>query len=149
MNEKYSLDFIRSQIKPLSDQLSRPSESPPGYKCAAVIIPLIEAENELCVLFTKRTNTVRDHQNQISFPGGGCEFSDNTFLDTAIREMREEIGIQIAVEAVLGALAPRKTVTGYYITPFIAYIDSKEKITINSSEVVRIIKVPFVWLADG
>ena len=122
--------------------------TPDGFRCAAVVIPFVQLDGKLHIIFTKRTATVRDHQNQISFPGGACEVFDKTELDAALRELEEEIGIQIPLESVFGALEARKTVTGYFITPFIAFIDSSQKIRPNPAEVDRVIYVPLKWLAD-
>ena len=138
---------LKRQISPLLQKCMNP-HFPEGYTCAAVVVPLILVESDICVLFTKRTASVRDHQNQISFPGGACEPEDRTILETAIREMNEEIGISIPLNAILGALAPRTTVTGYFITPVIATLASLENMKLNTREVERVILVPLKWLSD-
>jgi 8-oxo-dGTP pyrophosphatase MutT (NUDIX family) len=138
---------LKRQLSPLLHRKNN-RHPPKGYTCAAVVIPLVIVDGDICVLFTKRTATVRDHQNQMSFPGGACESTDRTVLETALREMNEEIGVSITLNAILGALAPRKTVTGYFITPFVAMINSLEKMKLNTQEVEKVILVPLNWLAD-
>jgi len=146
-NKYFSIAHIQS-VYAASLSMEMPLSAPPGFQCAAVVIPLLIENQQTKILFTKRTRRVRDHQNQISFPGGKCEAYDISFLDTAIREMKEEVGIQIPKKYVLGALKPRKTVTGYFITPFIPYIGKSKMLEINQEEVIRIIKVPMGWLAN-
>ena len=141
------LQDLQRQLSPFLHRKIEPY-APQGYTCAAVVIPLVIVDGEICVLFTKRTAIVRDHQNQMSFPGGACEATDRTILETALREMNEEIGVSITLNAILGALAPRKTVTGYFITPFVAMINSLDKMKLNIQEVEKVILVPFNWLAD-
>ena len=139
-------DLIR-QIGPLLPGNIEP-HTPRGFRCAAVVVPLVMVEEDIFVLFTKRTATVHDHQNQMSFPGGACESEDRTILETALREMNEEIGVSIPLNAVLGALEPRKTVTGYFITPFVAMIVSLANMKLNRHEVEKVLLVPLNWLSD-
>lgn len=121
---------------------------PLGYVCAAVVIPLIQFNNDFHVILTKRTANVRDHQNQISFPGGVCENGENSLLETARREFDEEIGIQLPLDAIVGELHPRATITGYFIAPYIAYLGKGAKVKCNPAEVDKVIYVPISWLAD-
>ena len=60
---------------------------------AAVLIPLVLKEDGLSVLLTQRTNHLRDHAGQISFPGGRMDPEDQSPDDTALRESQEEIGL--------------------------------------------------------
>lgn len=146
--KQLTFSTIREKLIPVD--INKPiTLTPHGYTCAAVAIPLTIIDQEIYILFTKRTAMVRDHQNQISFPGGVCEIGDRSYLDTALREVEEEIAIQIPPEAILGALEPRKTVTGYFITPFIAIIPSLEKMKPNPAEVEKVLQVPLIWLADS
>jgi len=119
---------------------------PANFKCAAVVIPLVNVNNVLNMLLTKRTESVRDHQNQVSFPGGVCEESDNSLLETAVREFEEEIGVKLALNTVIGGMLPRKTITGYFIAPFIVTLAAETKMHPNPLEVQKVIKVPISWL---
>ena len=62
-------------------------------KPAAVLVPLVEHDNGLTVLLTKRTDHLHHHAGQISFPGGRVEDDDLDVVDTALRETEEEIGL--------------------------------------------------------
>ena len=96
---------------------------PPGLRCASVVLPLLMVDGKIHMLFTKRTHLVRDHQNQVSFPGGVCEEEDETPMHTACREFEEELGIPISTSEIAAAMPARETVTGYFIFPYIVILD--------------------------
>jgi len=120
-----------------------------GLIPASVLIPLVIHQGKLSILFTRRTNTVRDHQGQISFPGGAIEPIDESPLKAAYRETYEEIGISSREITKLGELSPRETITGYFIYPYIGLINSLNHLHINLVEVERILIVPICWLMDN
>jgi 8-oxo-dGTP pyrophosphatase MutT (NUDIX family) len=84
---------------------------------AAVLLPLLHKDEELHILFTKRTQTVKAHKGQVSFPGGVRDPDDESLLKTALREAQEEIGLRPEDVEILGALDPITTVT----TDFLVY----------------------------
>ena len=81
-----------------------------GSGIAAVLAPLFERDGELFAVFTKRRADLRLHAGQISFPGGRREAGDTDLIATALREAHEEIGLDPATVAVVGALTPTPTV---------------------------------------
>jgi 8-oxo-dGTP pyrophosphatase MutT (NUDIX family) len=113
---------------------------------AAVLLPVTVHENELVILFTKRTNSVNNHQSQVSFPGGSIEKMDLNPQAAALRETEEEIGVKKVDIEILGKLKARNTATGFYIYPFVGFIHSLKDININKIEVERIIYIPIKWL---
>jgi len=116
---------------------------------SAVLIPIFLKQGEYHILFTKRTDTVRDHKGQISFPGGANEMEDVTLLDTALRECKEEIGLDAGAAEVLGELDNTPTIgTNYLITPFVAAIPWPYKFKIDPREVAEIIEVPISALLN-
>lgn len=116
---------------------------------AAVLIPLLKIDGEYRLLFTKRTDTLRDHKGQISFPGGTREESDATLLDTALRECNEEIGLCSDVVEILGALDDRPTMhTSYMITPYVGVIPWPCDLSKDPVEVDEIFTVPVSVLLD-
>ncbi|OEE63776.1 coenzyme A pyrophosphatase [Enterovibrio norvegicus FF-33] len=109
---------------------------------AAVMIALAERNGELHVLLTKRATHLKHHPGQISFPGGKVENSDQDIVETAIREMEEEIGVCTNRDDLLGCLASLPTVSGYLVTPVIAFVDPSYTPVIDSNEVDTLFEVP-------
>ena len=89
---------------------------------AAVLIPIVERNDGLKVILTKRSNNLKQHPGQISFPGGKSEKTDKSLVATALRETKEEIGINDKNVEILGQLSQHVTITGFKITPFIGRI---------------------------
>lgn len=115
----------------------------PDYTHAAVLIPIFQENGEYKVLFTKRTSMVEHHKGQISFPGGVVDDMDNTFLDTALREAFEEIGLLRKDVDILGRIDDRLTsVTNFLIHPYVGAIPYPYRFQLNPSEVERLVRVP-------
>jgi 8-oxo-dGTP pyrophosphatase MutT (NUDIX family) len=116
---------------------------------SAVLVPLFYRQGEYCILFTKRTDKVREHKGQISFPGGSRHEGDRAALDTALRECTEEIGLAPDDVRVLGELDDAVTTTSnYVITPFVAMIPYPYPFKMDGWEVEEIIEVPVAALLD-
>jgi 8-oxo-dGTP pyrophosphatase MutT (NUDIX family) len=113
-----------------------------GLVPAGVLVPLFVQEEELRVLFTQRTLTVKDHRGQIAFPGGVRDPEDSTLLATALRETFEEIGLTPNAVEVLGSLAGVATITGYHITPFVGLIPHPYDFKPSPREVKRLLALP-------
>ena len=87
---------------------------------SAVLVPIYHKQGEYYILFTKRTEDVKNHKGQISFPGGVHQEEDRTLVDTALRESAEEIGLMPNDVEVLGELDDTTTVTSsFIISPFV------------------------------
>jgi 8-oxo-dGTP pyrophosphatase MutT (NUDIX family) len=115
---------------------------------AAVLLPLVD-RGEPFVVFAKRTDRVGTHRGQISFPGGRVDASDAGFLEAALRESEEEIGLpRTAVEA-LRALDDTETVaTQFIITPFVGVVRAPVAWQPDGHEIEKVIEVPLAALRD-
>ena len=116
---------------------------------SAVLIPVFDKQGEYHILFTKRTDRVRDHKGQISFPGGAYEEQDGTLRNTALRETTEEIGLAPEAVELLGELDDMPTLSsGYIISPFVGIIPWPYPFKIDPIEVDKLIEVPIPALLD-
>jgi 8-oxo-dGTP pyrophosphatase MutT (NUDIX family) len=116
---------------------------------SAVLIPIYKNEGDYHIVFIRRTETVKVHKGQISFPGGARDAADKTLLDTALREAMEEIGLRPEDATVLGELDDEITTTSdFIVTPFVAMIPWPYRFTKNEAEVAEIIDVPVSVLLD-
>jgi 8-oxo-dGTP pyrophosphatase MutT (NUDIX family) len=95
----------------------------PSRRRAAVLLPLFRNATDYHLLFTKRTETVRQHKGQVSFPGGSFELADGDLRTTALRESYEEVGIRPEHVSILGRLDDLATFsTSFTISPFVGLI---------------------------
>ena len=133
-----TLDYVKSRLS-LED---RCRAAPEGLLPAGVLAPVFLMEDEVSLLFTQRTMHLKDHQGQISFPGGVRDSGDPDLLATALRETEEEIGLKPEGVEILGALAPVATVTGYWVNPFVALIPYPYDFRLNHHEVHRLLVFP-------
>jgi 8-oxo-dGTP pyrophosphatase MutT (NUDIX family) len=115
---------------------------------ASVLVPVVEREGGLTVLFTRRTAHLHDHAGQISFPGGRAEPEDPTPEHTALREAEEEIGLAPDRVEVLGTISHYVTVTGYRVTPVVGLVRPPLDLVPDDFEVAEIFEVPLDFLLD-
>ena len=120
-----------------------------GSAAAAVLAPLFERNGELHAVFTKRRSDLRLHAGQVSFPGGRREAGDIDLVHTALREAREEIGLDPATVTLVGALSPTPTVvTDIAVYPIVGLIPPPTASwTIAADEVDAVIEVSLPQLA--
>lgn len=89
---------------------------------AAVLLLMYEHEGIPHIVFQKRTTKVDAHKGQISFPGGGADPGDPDLMFTALRETREEIGVDPAHVDVLGQMDDMVTITNFRVTPYVGWL---------------------------
>jgi len=118
------------------------------FRPAAVLVPLLWINEEIHLLFTKRSEHLKHHSGQVSFPGGGFDVSDITIRQAAIRETEEEIGITSEFIDVVGYLDDVETISGFYVTPFVAILKEGFNIVKNKNEVSEVFSVPLIFFLD-
>jgi 8-oxo-dGTP pyrophosphatase MutT (NUDIX family) len=114
---------------------------------AAVLIPVI-AREEPTLLFTRRTEHLARHSGQISFPGGRHEEGDLSPVETALRETREETGIDPAFVGIAGFLPRYLTGTGFDIAPVVGVVTPGFALTPDAREVAEIFEVKLAFFLD-
>lgn len=115
---------------------------------AAVLVALRDAPGGPRLLLTKRSSRLKHHPGQIAFPGGKRDPGDESLAATALRESREEIGLDPAAVALLGTLPPHETVTGFRVTPFVAWLERPFEPVCEPGEVDEVFDVPFAHVSD-
>jgi 8-oxo-dGTP pyrophosphatase MutT (NUDIX family) len=126
---------------------ARPLEAP-RLRAASVLVPLIERGAGLNVVLTRRAARLRHHPGQIAFPGGKQDPEDPTPLHAALREAREEIGLDPASVTILGGFDRHETVTRFSVTPFVGVIAPGFIPWTDPSEVEEVFEVPLAFLID-
>ena len=115
---------------------------------AAVLCALFEEDGQANVVLTRRSSRLRSHTHQVSFPGGRLDTGEGP-LEAALREAREEVGLDPTGVRVLGRLSPLRTaVNPAPITPFVGSLDARPVLVPNPAEVERAFTVPLVELTD-
>lgn len=128
------------------DQDARPDAS--SLKAASVLLPIVMRPHELTVLFTRRTDLLKDHSGQVSFPGGRVEARDASPEATALRETQEEIGLAPDRVELLGRLADYHTRTGFRVTPVVGLVTPPFELSPDATEVEEVFEVPLSFLLD-
>jgi len=121
---------------------------PPNPKPAAVLVPLVQRPDELTVLLTERATQLRNHAGQISFPGGQLEPEDEGPRSAALREAREEIGLEASFVNVVGYLPDHIIISGFRVTPVVAFVRPGFELLLDSQEVQSTFEVPVSYLFD-
>ncbi len=120
----------------------------PAGRQAAVLLMFFERDGEPWLVFTKRTDSVKHHKGEISFPGGARDEDDSDLQSTAVRETVEELGLDRDDIRILGRLDEMPTfVTGYNVTPYIAVIPAQHAYRPSDAEIDEIIELPVEELA--
>lgn len=118
----------------------------PGFRRAAVLVPILLGAKGSELLLTVRSSNLRSHAGQIAFPGGRLEVGEDD-VTAAIRETREEVGLVVRPEDVVGRLSDHPSPAGYVATPLVAVLDWPQALETDPNEVAETFTVPLADLA--
>ncbi len=121
---------------------------PANPRPAAVLMPLVEREPDPMVLLTQRATQLRNHAGQISFPGGSIEASDAGPAAAALREAREEIGLDERFVSVVGYLPDHVLLSGFRVTPVVAFVRTGFELLPQPQEVHDTFEVPLSFIFE-
>jgi 8-oxo-dGTP pyrophosphatase MutT (NUDIX family) len=139
-----TLDLVRQAL----DGRVKYSITDPDLMPAAVMLLLYPKDGEYCVLLNKRSQLVEHHKGEISFPGGARDPDDRDFLDTALRETEEEMGISRADVTILGQLDDVVTRTNFGVRVYIGTIPYPYGFSPSAIEIAEVLEVPVSALVD-
>ena len=140
-------DFIDQIRKMLSSRKRKVIEHPP-FSHAAVLVPLFKKGGDCHLLFTKRSDQVKYHKGEISFPGGVVDEEDKELINTALREAFEEIGLKESDVQIIGVLDDIVTITEFIVTPIVGLFPYPYPFKVSEVEIAELIEVPLAFLLD-
>ena len=126
------------------------SEPVPALKRAAVAVALTETEaaGGTALLLTLRASGLRAHSNQWALPGGRCDEGE-TPAQAALRELHEELGLELGEGDVLGLLDDYPTRSGYLITPVVLWAGRSADLSPNPDEVASVHRIALDTIEDA
>ena len=149
LEEWYNHSAVKQQIEKILRHRKKEKITGENLRAAAVLIPLFYNQGQCHVLFTQRSDEVNFHKGQVCFPGGTWEPSDSSLLQTALREIEEEISLKAKDVEILGELDDSVTLTSnYVISPFVAFIPHPYPFQADGREIKEIFSVPVSFLMD-
>lgn len=138
--------WLRARLSRLAP--ARPSPWPTGGGGAAVLVPIVLAPQPF-VLLTRRSALLRHHAGEVSFPGGRADRGDADAVATALREAREEIGLDPGLVEVLGRLPDQDTLSSRFtIVPVVALLSPLATWSASQDEVAAIFGLMLSTLTD-
>lgn len=137
-------------IKFIRDAIQSSTTDPDGYRNHAILIPIVEINGELCLLYEKRSISMKTQPGEVCFPGGKIEYQENP-MEAAIRETCEELGICSSHIEIIGEINKIVTPFNIMISCFVGYVRDYEnlKLNINADEVAEVFTIPLSHILNN
>jgi 8-oxo-dGTP pyrophosphatase MutT (NUDIX family) len=136
---------LRARIAANLAGFTRITADPPDAKRAAVAIVLAPLEGATGFLLTRRSYALRRGAGQYALPGGHVEPGESA-LDAALRELHEELGVELPASSALGALDDFVTRGGHVVTPIVLWAETRPVLIPCPTEVHAAWLVPLAQL---
>lgn len=147
-------DFVQARLQAADRLLAQPISGDERHTtgrdvtAAAVLVGLVPRPDGIKIILTQRTNHLKDHAGQISFPGGRAEPDDADSTATALREAEEEIGLVPTSVEILGHLPFYRTITGFEVDPVVGWVAPPKGYVPDPFEVAEVFEVPLAFIVD-
>ena len=109
---------------------------------SAILIPIFWADGDWQILLTRRSDQLPTHAGQVSFPGGKCLANEASRM-AALRETDEELGITPESVRVVGCLPYYQTFSGFFVTPWLGWLQQVPSIQHDPNEVAEVFTLPW------
>jgi 8-oxo-dGTP pyrophosphatase MutT (NUDIX family) len=137
---------LRERVRANLERFERRPLDPAGRRAAAVAVALVpDEEGRPCFLLTRRAAHVKRHQGQWALPGGRLDPGEGA-ADAALRELSEEVGLELPTESVLGLLDDYATRSGFVISPVVVWAEGPVALEPDPREVASVHRVPLAEL---
>lgn len=113
---------------------------PDGRRAAAVAVALTTTGDDIGLWLTRRAAGMRVHAGQFALPGGSLDPGEDA-VAAALRELREELGVDVPPDGVLGRLDDYPTRSGFVITPVVVWASAAQPVP-NPAEVAVVHRIP-------
>jgi 8-oxo-dGTP pyrophosphatase MutT (NUDIX family) len=142
-------DFLAAQLKMSPEPRGDMSRRPHARDAAVMVLVFPAYDSQWRLVLTRRTEHLRGHSGQISFPGGRRDPHDTTYLNTALRETWEELGIVSHQINIIGQLSPIYIPpSNYNVYPSVGFLSAEPEFIPNPDEVAEAFTVPVSALLD-
>ena len=117
-----------------------------SYRSEAAVLMAFTDEKNTHLILTRRADHLKSHRGEVALPGGKIDPEDTSFIETALRESQEEIGLDPDQVEILGSLDPMVTRFGVKVTPVVGIVPADISLTANPDELDSIFRVPLDFL---
>lgn len=140
-------DQLRARIQARLDAFEVRRVDDPGLKHAAVAMVVVpgEVDGQASLLLIRRSDKLRRHSGQFALPGGRLDPGE-TPVEAALRELHEELGLELGHDAIMGQIDDFATHSGFCMTPFVMWGGEIGALKPDPIEVDRVFRIPFAEL---